>query len=51
MLSAVRYPPLKLGESQQQALEKLKDTCCSTPILGFADYDKPFTQHTDARGD
>ena len=49
--NAVRYPPLKWGESQQQAFEKLKDACCSTPILGFADYAKPFTLHTDASGD
>ena len=39
------------GESLQQAFEKLKDPCCSTPILGFANYAKPFTVHTDARGD
>ena len=49
--NAVRYPPLKWGESQQQAFEKLKDACCETPILGFADYSRPFTLHTDASGD
>ena len=26
----------------------LKKACCSTPVLGFADYAKPFTLHTDA---
>ena len=30
------------------AFEKLKDACTSTPILGFADYTKPFVLNTDA---
>ena len=30
---------------------QLKQACCSTPMLGFADYTKPFMLHTDASGD
>ena len=46
----VRYPPLKWGAEQQNAFIQLKNACCSTPILGFADYKKPFVLHTDASG-
>ena len=46
--SRVRYPPLEWGTDQQQAFDKLKQACCDTPILGFADYSKPFLLHTDA---
>ena len=49
--NAVRYPPLKWGDQQQTAFEELKKACCDTPILGFADYSKPFVLHTDASGD
>ena len=47
----VKYPPLKWGPAQQKAFEELKDVCCQTPILGFADYTQPFVLHTDASGD
>ena len=47
----VRYPPLQWGSPQQQAFDKLKEMCSSTPVLGFADYNKPFILHTDASGD
>ena len=47
----VKYPPLKWGLAQQKAFENLKEVCCQTPILGFADYSKPFILHTDASGD
>ena len=47
----VRYPPLKWGMEQQNAFVHLKNACCSTPILGFADYKKPFVLHTDASGE
>ena len=46
----VKYPPLKWGSAQQKAFEELKDVCCKTPILGFADYTQPFILHTDASG-
>ena len=32
----------------QDAFEKLKDLCTSTPILAYADYNKPFQLQTDA---
>ena len=44
----VRYPPLEWGTDQQKAFDRLKQACCSTPILGFADYTKTFILHTDA---
>ena len=45
------YPPLKWGPAQQKTFEELKDVCCKTPILGFADYTQPFILHTDASRD
>ena len=47
----VCYPPLIWGTEQQEAFMQLKQACCNTPILGFADYTKPFVLHTDASGD
>ena len=44
----VWYSPLEWGPEQQKAFDMLKQACCSTPVLGFADYAKPFTLHTDA---
>ena len=44
----VRYPPLEWGPEQQKAFDMLKQACCRTPVLGFADYTRPFTLHTDA---
>ena len=44
----VRYPPLEWGSEQPKAFDMLKQACCSTPVLGFADYTKPFTLHMDA---
>ena len=32
----------------QEAFDKLKEICSSTPILAYADYTKPFKLHTDA---
>ena len=32
----------------QEAFEKLKDACTDTPILAYADYEKPFRLNTDA---
>ena len=29
-------------------MDRLKQACCNTPILGFAHYTKPFLLHTDA---
>ena len=32
----------------QEAFEALKEYCCTTPVLAYADYKKPFRLHTDA---
>ena len=32
----------------KQAFEKLKQVCSQTPILAYANYQKPFKLHTDA---
>ena len=31
----------------QEAFEKLKELCATTPILAYADFGKPFKLHTD----
>jgi hypothetical protein len=38
------------GPEQETAFEKLKNCLSSPPILGFADYNRPFELHTDASG-
>ena len=32
----------------QEAFEALKEHCCTTPVLAYADYKKPYRLHTDA---
>ena len=32
----------------QEAFDKLKELCTTTPILSYADFGKPFKLHTDA---
>ncbi|MEE4247445.1 MAG: RNase H-like domain-containing protein [Kangiellaceae bacterium] len=36
------------GEEQQSAFRELVVRCSEAPVLGFADYGKPFVVHTDA---
>jgi hypothetical protein len=36
------------GEDQQSAFRELVVRCSEAPVLGFADYGKPFVVHTDA---
>ena len=36
------------NESCEEAFEKLKEICSQTPVLGYADYTKPFRLNTDA---
>ena len=38
------------NEECQQPFEKLKQLCSQTPILAYANYEKPFKLHTDASG-
>lgn len=44
-------PKFCWGEDQDKAFHSLIQACISTPVLGFADYSKPFTLHTDASTD
>ena len=44
----VRKTLVDWDEACQATFEKLKDLCTTTPILGFADFTKPFYLHTDA---
>ena len=41
---------IKWNEDYGTAYQKLKELCCSTPILAYADYLLPFKVHTDACG-
>ena len=36
------------GVSQEESFKKLKEVLTSPPVLGYADYTKPFELHTDA---
>jgi hypothetical protein len=36
------------GPSQQDALERMKDKLCSTPVLGYPNFELPFILTTDA---
>ena len=40
--------PLQWGPDQQKSFDELINLCTSTPVLGFADYTKPFKLYTDA---
>ena len=35
-------------EKCEEVFLNLKEQCCNPPILGYADYNKPFKLHTDA---
>ena len=40
--------PFVWGQQQQKAFETLIDKLCTTPVLAYANYNKPFILHTDA---
>ena len=44
----VKQKPVKWELEQQIAFDELKDALCDSPVLGYADYTKPFILHTDA---
>ena len=41
-------PPWRWGDDESEAFETIKQKLMSPPILAYADFDKPFTLHTDA---
>ncbi len=47
----VSAPPWVWEQRQEDAFVKLKECLTSPPILAYADYEKPFTLHTDASGE
>ena len=46
--SAVKAPPFTWGEDQQKSFETIVSRLINPPVLGYADYNLPFTLHTDA---
>ena len=47
--AAMKKKSIKWDLECQQAFDKLKELCTTTPILANADFRKPFKLHTDAR--
>ena len=39
---------VKWQQQEQQAFDKLKTACVTAPVLGYADFSKPFILHTDS---
>ena len=39
---------IKWDSECQEAFDKLKELCTTSPILAYADFGKPFKLHTDA---
>ena len=39
---------MEWNDDCEQAFQKLKQLCCKTPVLAYAEYSKPFKIHTDA---
>ena len=46
--SSKKWNSIKWDPECQEALDKLKELCTTTPILAYADFGKPFKLHTDA---
>lgn len=44
-------PEWRWTQEQQSAFEHLKKCLTTPPVLGYPDYTRPFTLHTDASGD
>ena len=43
-----KWNPIKWDPECQEAFDRLKELCATTPILAYADFEKPFKLHTDA---
>ena len=41
---------MKWTNQCQVAFDKIKDLCCTTPVLAFIDFKQPFILQTDASG-
>lgn len=44
----IKAVPWKWSEREMEAFETIKEKLTSPPVLGYADYSKPFVLHTDA---
>lgn len=44
----IKVVPWKWSEREMEAFETIKEKLTSPPVLGHADYSKPFVLHTDA---
>lgn len=44
----IKAVPWKWSEKEMEALDTIKEKLTSPPVLGYADYSKPFVLHTDA---
>ena len=47
---SVKPTPFVWGDDQQKSFEMIIDRLTSPPVLGYANYQLPFTLHTDASG-
>ena len=45
--TAKKQNSIKWDSECQEAFDKLKELCTSTPILAYAKFEKPFKLHTD----
>ena len=43
-----KHKKVEWGNEQEQAFQQLKEVCTKTPVLAYADYEKPFRLNTDA---
>ena len=46
--ASLKNSPVQWDEACQQAFSKLKQLCCSAPVLAYADFTRSFILHTDA---
>ena len=46
--AAKKKNSIKWDSECQEAFDKLKELCTTTPILAYADFKNPFKLHTDA---